>query len=207
MIKRDENKLRTSLKSGLLKLDVRKHFLGEDYSSCKDQQLFPVPGLCLPCSTFSGQDLLIVQNPTQMLLLSWSLSDCSPGLLLCCFCTLPVLLKEVAPPTVFINSSVSLLYWIMSLSRPGSESISFSWSNPSRFAWKVTDIQRFCWTLNKVTSNDRYQVGMFWVGRNEFILDFLMFLFMIAKSNPLDGGKNNNQCWQWCGKRHLVIRV
>lgn len=29
---------------------------------------------------------------------------------------------------------------------------------------------------------------MFWVGRNEFILDF-MFLFMIAKSNPLDGGK------------------
>lgn len=32
-------------------------------------------------------------------------------------------------------------------------------------------------------------MGMFWVGRNEFILDFLMFLFMIAKSNPLDGGK------------------
>lgn len=31
-------------------------------------------------------------------------------------------------------------------------------------------------------------MGMFWVGRNEFILDF-MFLFMIAKSNPLDGGK------------------
>lgn len=70
MIKRDENKLPTSLKSGLLKLDVLKHFLGEDYSSCKDQQLFPVPGLRLPCSAFSGQDLLIIQNPTQMLLLS-----------------------------------------------------------------------------------------------------------------------------------------
>lgn len=36
MINRDENKLPTRLKSGLLKLYILKHFLGEDYSSCED---------------------------------------------------------------------------------------------------------------------------------------------------------------------------
>lgn len=92
MIKRDENKLPMRLKSGLLKLYIIKHFLGEDYSSCKNWQLVPVPGSLFPLlPSFNRTCFAPCSKPnsdvTTFLKPPWLLSWLS---LVCCFCTLRV---------------------------------------------------------------------------------------------------------------------
>lgn len=69
--------------SGLLKLHIIKHFRGEQCSGCKDQQLVP----CLtahPPPPFSGEHLVIRQNPTRVSVTAlFQPPCCSPGLLVC----------------------------------------------------------------------------------------------------------------------------
>lgn len=98
MIKRAENKLPMRLKSGLPKLYIIKHFLGEDYSSYKVMTTGSCAWIALPPPSFFQQDLLCSlfktslrchhfleapPRPPTPRLLSWL-----P--LLCCFCTLRV---------------------------------------------------------------------------------------------------------------------
>lgn len=58
MIKRAENKLPMRLKSGLPKLYIIKHFLGEDYSSYKVVTTGSCAWIALPPPSFFQQDLL-----------------------------------------------------------------------------------------------------------------------------------------------------
>lgn len=85
----------------------------------------------------------------------------------------------------------------MSLLRAGS----CLWSNPQYIAWQVISTQIFYWTLNYQKAVPKWvPCGNILCCRNEFILDFL--LFMTLKSNTSDGEKDNTWCCPW---RYLYI--
>lgn len=101
------------LVSGLLKLHIIKHFLEEQCSGCKHQQLAPCL-IVLLLSPLSGkEDLLILQNPTHVPAL-FQPPCCSPGFLLCVFVLYKGFSRKSHFPLCSVYTGVYLLHWIMS---------------------------------------------------------------------------------------------
>lgn len=121
----------------------------------------------------------------------WHLPDSSLLLLVSfsglLFVLYPYLARKPRFLTVPVIAGVHLFHWTMRPLRAGSRSV-LPLSNP-QYCLKVISTQRFYWTLKYYKATPEYMPSERYLFWQKCSVDFLMFLFRICKSSPLDWAK------------------